>query len=284
MVDDVLTITKCPITSIAMNSTVNAFIENKKLQLSQQKCSVIHVGKSSGNCYDLRVHGEKMHKVDSTKYLGDIIHKNSKVTANMADRHVMAVASFSVIRAILEDIPLGIYRVEIGLELRQALFINSVLFNCETWHGIKDADFTQIKIIDHQLLRYICKSHAKTPVEFLFLETGATPISQIISNRRLNYLYEIQKRDDNELVKRVFKAQFENPSKGDFVKLIEEEFSYIGETFNVENICKMTKLQFKKYIDEKIKKSTLENLQAIQQGHSKVRDITYTQLKPQEYL
>ena len=145
MVDDVLTITKCSITSVAMNATVNAFIENKKLQLSQQKCSVIHVGKSSGNCYDLRVHGEKMHKVDSTKYLGDIIHKNSKVTTNMADCHVKAVASFSVIRAILEDIPLGIYRVEIGLELRQALFINSVLFNCETWHGIKDADFTQIK-------------------------------------------------------------------------------------------------------------------------------------------
>ena len=108
MVDDVLTITKCSITSVAMNATVNAFIENKILQLSQQKCSVIHEGKSSGNCYDLRVHGEKMHKVDSTNYLGDIIH-NSKVTTNMVDRHVKAVASFSVIIAILEDIPLGIY-------------------------------------------------------------------------------------------------------------------------------------------------------------------------------
>ena len=61
-------------------------------------------------------------------------------------------------------------------------------------------------------------------------------------------------RDDSALVKRVFKAQFENPSKGDFVKLIEEDFSYIGETFDVENICKMTKLQFKKHIKEKIKK------------------------------
>ena len=142
MVDDVFTITKCSITSVAMNATVNAFIENKKLQLSQPKCSVIHVGKSSGNCYELKVHGEKMQQVDSTKYLGDIIHKNSKVTTNMAERHVKAVASFSVIRAILEDIPLGIYRVEIGLELRQALFINSVLFNCKTWNGLKDTDIT----------------------------------------------------------------------------------------------------------------------------------------------
>ena len=154
------------------------------------------------------------------------------------------------------------------LILWKALFIKFDLFFstkyqqiiCETWHGIKDADFTSIKKIDHQLLCFISKSHAKTPVEFLFLETGATPISQIISNRRLNYLYEILKRDDSELVKRVFKAQFENPSKGDFVKLVEEDFSYIGETFNVENIFKMTKLQFKKHIKEKMKKSTLENL------------------------
>ena len=195
-----------------------------------------------------------MQQVDSTKYLGDIIHKNSKVTTNMAERHVKAVVSFSVIRAILEDIPLDIYRVEIGLELRQALFINSVLFNCETWHGLKDTDITQINIIDNQLLRYICKSHAKTPVEFLFLKTGAIPIPQILSNRRLNYRYEILKRDDSELVKRVFKAQHENPSKGDFVKLIEEDFKFIGENFKVENICKMTKQQFKNHIKDKIKK------------------------------
>jgi hypothetical protein len=42
--------------------------------------------------------------------LKDIYEKNH-------ERHVKAVASFSVIRAILEDIPLGTYRVEIGLEL-----------------------------------------------------------------------------------------------------------------------------------------------------------------------
>ena len=83
MVDEVLTIKKFSITSVAMNATVNAFIENKKLQ-----CSVIHVGESSGNCYELKVHGEKMQQINSTKYLGDIIHKNCKVTANMAERQV----------------------------------------------------------------------------------------------------------------------------------------------------------------------------------------------------
>ena len=180
-----------------MNATMNAFIENKKLKLSQDKCSAIHVGKSKGSCYDLKVHGEKMHQVESTKYLGDVIHESGKVAANIAERYVKAVASYSVIRAILQDIPLGKHRTEIGLELRQALFVNSVLSNCETWHNIKDTDITRLNMIDHQLLRFICNSHAKTPVEFLFLETGAWPISFIMSSRRMNYLREILTRGEN---------------------------------------------------------------------------------------
>ena len=56
---------------------------------------------------------------------------------NIEDRVVKAVASFAVIRAILEDIPLGRHRTEIGLELRQEMFLYRVLFNCEIWHKIK---------------------------------------------------------------------------------------------------------------------------------------------------
>ena len=113
----------------------------------------------------------KMHQADTTKYLGDTTNKNAKVVSNTAEPRVKAVASFSIIKPILEDITLGTYRVEIGLELRQALFINSVLFNCETWHWVKDADFTQINFIDNQLLRYIFKSHTKN--------TNRIPVSRI---------------------------------------------------------------------------------------------------------
>ena len=158
MVDDVLTVSKCSITALTMNVIVNSFMENKKLKLSKEKCSVIHVGKSRDKCHKLKVHGRSMQTTDCTKYLGDMIHKSTKVTANLAARLVKAVASFSVIRAILEDIPFGSYRFQVGLELRRALFVNSVLFNCETWHNLRDSDIKDLVLIDHQLLRYICSS------------------------------------------------------------------------------------------------------------------------------
>ena len=44
MVDDILTISTCSQQAIAMNATVNSFIESKKLQMKQSKCYAIYVG------------------------------------------------------------------------------------------------------------------------------------------------------------------------------------------------------------------------------------------------
>ena len=77
MVDDVLTVSKCSITSLTMNIAVNSFMENKTLKLSSEKCFVIHVGKAKNKCYKLKVHGSTMHQTDCTKYLGYIIHQNA---------------------------------------------------------------------------------------------------------------------------------------------------------------------------------------------------------------
>ena len=102
--------------------------------------------------------------------------------------------------------------------------------------------------------------------------------------RRMNVLHEILKREENELVGRVLSAQVENPSKGDFIQLLEEDFKIIGEEINFESICQMTKIQFKKNIKEKVRLATFKDLQDIQKGHSEVRDIQYSKLDIQEYL
>ena len=74
------------------NDTVNTFVETKKLQLKQSKCVAIHIGKKAKSCPDLKVHGEKMHKDESVKYLGDIVHKSGKAKVNMKERQVKAYA------------------------------------------------------------------------------------------------------------------------------------------------------------------------------------------------
>ena len=52
-----------------------------------------------------------------------------------------------------------------------------------------------------------------------------------MSSRRLNYLWEILSRYEDELVKGFFIAQQEKPSPGDFIHLVAKDVKKIGETF-----------------------------------------------------
>ena len=283
MVDDILTISQCSPQAIAMNATVNSFVESKKLKLKQSKCSVIHVGKKS-KCNELKVHGEKMHNTDSAVYLGDMIHKSGKSKFNINERCIKGYAIMAEIRAILQDVPLGKYKTKVGLQLRQAMFVNGILFNSEIWNTISQEDMKKMEAIDHQVMRVICGAHAKTAIEYLYLETGEKPLRHIITNRRLMYLRHILQKEDKELVKRIFRAQQNDTTSGDFIDQIRKDFELIGEQYCEETIMKQTKNEFKIYIKNKVNDVALKYLQNLQQGHSKTKHMKYEKLQIQPYI
>ena len=57
------------------------------------------------------------------------------------------------IMAILDEIPLGKYKMEVGLKLRQAMLINGMLYNSEAWHAITDTEIRMLETVDESLLR-----------------------------------------------------------------------------------------------------------------------------------
>ena len=210
MVDDIITIQKCGTASVTINSEVNAFVEQKKLTLSTKKCTRIHVGKKCNECEVLYVHQEVMVDSDEVKYLGDILHKNGKIKATVAKRINQGYARVGQIFALLKDLPLGNLRIRVGLELRQAWLINGILYNSEVWHGLRDIDIANFVAIDKYLLRGIINSHAKVPIEHLYLEMGVLPLAYVISARRLIYLQTILKRPESDPIMRAYIGQKEN--------------------------------------------------------------------------
>ena len=56
-----------------INTSVNTFIELKKLKFSHNKCSQIHVGKGQQNCANFMVHSKSMSRSVKEKYLGDLV-------------------------------------------------------------------------------------------------------------------------------------------------------------------------------------------------------------------
>ena len=103
------------------------------------------------------------------------------------------------------------------------MLINGILYNSEAWHGITNAHIAKLESVDEALLRSILQAHSKTPKEFLHLETGTIPLRWIVAQRRIHYMKHILKRNDEELIKKVFLAQQENPTRGDFVKLFQTQ-------------------------------------------------------------
>ena len=75
------------------------------------------------------------------------------------------------------------------MKQRQAMLLNGLQFNSEVWHAITEAE---IKLVG---------AHAKTTLEFLYLEAGAIPLRFILSFRRMIKLHTILKRHANELTK-----------------------------------------------------------------------------------
>ena len=164
------------------------------------------------------------------------------------------------------------------------MFVNGVLYNSEVWQGLNTTDIAMFDHVDRQLLKVICAGHAKTASEFLYLETSALPLKYNIASRRIIYLQHILKRAEGELIKRVYEAQKQHPTTGDFIELVRKDMEVIGQDFNEEYIKSESKSQFKSHIKKKIREAALKELKLIQNTHTKVRDIKYETFKVQPYL
>ena len=116
----------------------------------------------------------------------------------------------------------------------------------------------------------------------MYLETGTVPIKWIIGQRRVNYLKTILKKDTNELVRKVFEAQKDNPSQGDFVKLVESGIKDLGVTYD-EVICN-TKENLKKKLKINARNASFLELKSKLGKHKKVKHLEYNLLQVQPYL
>ena len=164
--------------------------------------------------------------------------------------------------------------------MREAMLINGLLFNSEAWHGIEKEDIKKMEKVDELLLRSLLGSHQKTPIEFLYLETGSLPIGFIVSLRRMIYLRTLLVRDETELTKRILLEQQKNPTKGDFIELVKEDLMKIGKELNKtqeEFIIQTKESSYKKIIKRLVRNATFKTLVNIQQSHTKVKNIKYEQ-------
>ena len=225
-----------------------------------------------------------MHEAKQEKYLGDIITTNAKHAATVSTRRARGFGIISDITQILNHIQDSKRRTRVGLHLRQAWLINSILLNIEVWHNVLKKDTNIFLNLDHYLMRQITGAHSKVPVEFLYLETAAIPIDYILASRRVNYLHNILSKQDSELVKRVYIAQTDITVKGDWCDMVKMDMELIGLNMTESEIQSMSKNKFKRHVKKCMTTATFSALKLMQADHIKIKHIKYKAFKLQPYL
>ena len=98
------------------------------------------------------------------------------------------------------------------------------------------------------------------------------------------YYQHIIKRPEDELIHKFYKAQKLSPSKGDWVTLIEKDKNLLDIEMEDEDIARLSKYVFKKYVKKATREKAYKFLIDKKEKHFKLNDITYKQLEMQNYL
>ena len=178
MVDDTLSVSDCGEKSIMKNAVINAFVETQKLKLHQDKSVVVHVGKAKKCrtlCPDLKVHKERMHEVETAKYLGNYVTSRGGVRETVEDRRRKGWGKVTQVMGILGEVALGSHRVEAGLILRSSILVSSLLWSAEAWSAVNDKEIKRLEQVDTHFLRLLIGGHSKFSTVFHHLETGTAP-------------------------------------------------------------------------------------------------------------
>ena len=129
--------------------------------------------------------------------------------------------------------------------------------------------------LDQALLRGLLAGHYKVFIPALYFKISQMPIRCIIACRSILYLHRLLKRSPNELIKRVYLAQKDDPSDGDFCNLVASDLETLG--------LHRTKTQIKLLLKKQARKSTFDYLLNLKTEKSKMENLKYKTFHLQPY-
>ena len=68
-------------------------------------------------------------------------------------------------------------------------------------------------------------------------------------------MHTLLQRKDEELTKRIYNSQKNNPSKGDWIEMVHQYFKDLGTLFDEQEIKKETNVEFKSRITKVVRNS-----------------------------
>ena len=216
--------------------------------------------------------------------MGDLLTADGSNSKNIKARKSKGYGIVDKISSMLEGIFFGPFSIEVGLIFRCTHFLNSILLNSEVWYGLTKDDINQLEVVDHSLLRRILSAPACSPTPMLYLELGVLPIKYVIMIRRLMYLQYLLQEKDDSLLLRVYKAQSDNPDKGDWVEQIKKDIEETKLNIPMDEIKAMSIEVFRAKVVAGVRNAAYKYLCTEKLKMSKIMYVKHIKFEFQKYL
>ena len=244
--------------------------------MGPDKCAKLHIAKRNDQiCKNIvKVHNEIMKSESETRFLGNILSVSDGINKTVSDRHSRGIGIITQLSSLLKSISLGPFYFNVALILRDAMLVNSILVNCESWNFMTKKQIESFESTDVNFMMNCFSASSKTVRDAYYIETGSLKVRYLIAKRRFMYLKNILSRNKDELIFKVYQAQKLQKTKKDWYNMIQSEKEYFSLKIDDSEIANMSKRNFKVLVNECVNKRFVSDLR--NSGKSKAQGILST--------
>ena len=284
-VDDILNLNTNSTNTIRSHDDTLFFSKKKRLGLSYDKCLLMVANKKPKEVVPtLEIKKHAMSHVRCIKVLGDMINDRSTNTDLIADRvkrgKGVVVSSFS----LCSELSLGCFSLEIQAVLYESVFLQTVIFNSQSWTKLTKTDCKNLQCVQLKYLKRMMQAPNATPNVSLFLELGVLPIVQEIHVRKLVFLHHILNLEDDDPEKGMYCEQLELPFEANWGNEVKHLKDMYGITIRDEEIEKLTIDAWRNMVKTKVSDVTFNRLKNLASEGHKTCQIVYETFGRQKYV
>ena len=207
-----------------------------------------------------------------------------KNVQNIKEKTNRAVGIVNKITTSLVERPYGKHTFSAAILMRESMLLGSILNNSEAWINLTKKDVENLEKPDVMLLRKILSSSGNPSKVFMYLELGILPVKFVLMKKRLKFLRYILHEDMNSLIRQVYETLKTESRHGDFVDLVKKDIEELKLNLLESDIQNTTKIEWKKYVNEKVSEACLLALNAENSSKTKTKHIVFENLEMREYL
>ena len=135
-----------------------------------------------------------------------------------------------------------------GLDIWEIAVILMILNNAETWLDVSGKTITTLEKLQLKFLRCLLGVGTGCPIPILYSETGVLLMEFRILQRKLMFIHHVFNSGENSLAREVMTLQAQLDLPG-----IYQECKIFLARFGLDNLCHLSKFQFKSRVKAKIR-------------------------------